>query len=131
MINFTFLKKALTNKPTLVIQPIRYNWHYVVWYRNVIVTTISLVIPLTCLAYWNFNTLTIMRRRRLASHPQVALLPNDTHSQGKSPQIDATNVLPASHNVTISVDSNVPHILARSNSVSAKSKLALPLVTIF
>ena len=128
MIDFTFYKKALTNKPTLVIQPIRYNWHYVVWYRNVVVTTISLVIPLTCLAYWNFNTLCIMRRRRLGSQQQVALLPNDIHSQGKSPQIDATNVLPASHNVT---DGNVTHILARSNSVSAKSKLALPLVIIF
>ena len=130
MINFHFYEKALTNQATLVIQPIRYNWHYVVWYRNVIVTTISLVIPLTCLAYWNFNTLSIMRRRRLGSQPQVDLLPNDSHFQGESPQIDATHVHAATHNVTIFADGNVPQVLTRSNSVTAKSKLALYLVII-
>ena len=129
MINVTFHKKALANKATLVIQPIRYNWHYVVWYRNVIVTTISLVTPLTCLAYWNFNTLSIMKRRRLGSHPHIASPPNDTHLQGESRQIEAAPVHPANHNVTIFA--NVSHVLTRSNSVTAKSKLALPLIIIF
>ena len=129
MINVTFHKKALANKATLVIQPIRYNWHYVVWYRNVIVTTISLVTPLTCLAYWNFNTLSIMKRRRLGSHPHIASPPNDTQLQGESRQIEAAHVHPANHIVTILAD--VSHVLTRSNSVTAKSKLALPLIIIF
>ena len=71
-----------------------------------------------------------MRRRRLGSQPQVALLPNDTHLQGESPQIDATHVHAATHNVTIFADGNVPQVLTRSNSVTAKSKLALYLVMI-
>ena len=129
MINFTFHKKALTNKATLVIQPIRYNWHYVVWYRNVIVTTISLVIPLTCLAYWNFNTLSIMASRRLGSQQQVVIPLNDTNLQSESPQIDATHVHPINLIVTIFAD--VSHVLTRSNSLSEKSKLVLPLVIIF
>ena len=72
-----------------------------------------------------------MRRRRLGSQPQVALPPNDTHIQGESTQIDSTHVHPAKHNVAKFEDSNVPHVLTRSNSVSAKSKLAMPLVIIF
>ena len=72
-----------------------------------------------------------MRRRRLGSQPQVALPPNDTHIQGESTQIDSTHVHPANNNVTIFENSNVTHVLTRSNSVSAKSNLALPLVIIF
>ena len=65
-----------------------------------------------------------MRRRRLGSLPQVALPPNDTLVQGESPQIDATHVHAATHNVTIFADGNVPQALTRSNSWTAKSKLA-------
>ena len=66
-----------------------------------------------------------MRRRTLGSHSQLALPPNDTHLQGESPQIDATHVHAATHNVTIFADGNVPQVLTRSNSVTAKSKLAV------
>ena len=72
-----------------------------------------------------------MKRRRLGSQPQVALLPHDTHVQGESPQIDATHVHAATHNVTIFADGNVPQVLTRSNSVTAKSKLSLHLLIIF
>ena len=72
-----------------------------------------------------------MRRRRLGSQPHVVLPPNDTHLQGESPQIDATHVHAATHNVTIFADGNVPQVLTRSNSVTAKSKLSLHLLIIF
>ena len=54
------------------LQPIRLNWHYVLWYRNVTVLFLSLVIPLILLAYWNFNTLSvILRRQRLRNRPSI------------------------------------------------------------
>ena len=70
-----------------------------------------------------------MKRRRLGSHPHIASPPNDTHLQGESRQIEAAHVPPANHNVTIFA--NVSHVLTRSYSVTAKSKLALPLIIIF
>ena len=58
----------------IVLQPIRLNWHYVIWYRNLTVFTMSLVTPFVLLAYWNFNTLSVMlRRRRLRNRPSIAL----------------------------------------------------------
>ena len=54
------------------LQPIRLNWHYVLWYRNVAVLFLSLVIPLILLAYWNFNTLSvILRRQRMRNRPSI------------------------------------------------------------
>ena len=60
----------MKKEATLAINPIRLNWHYVIWYKNFTVILISLVIPFVLLAYWNLNTLAVMiRRRRLRNRP--------------------------------------------------------------
>lgn len=60
----------VTRQPSPQIHWIRFNNHYVLWYRNVAVLIVSLIIPLVLLAYWNFNTLMVMmRRRRLRNRP--------------------------------------------------------------
>ena len=57
-------------EPKPEIHWIRFNNHYVLWYRNFAVLIVSLIIPLVLLAYWNFNTLFVMmRRRRLRNRP--------------------------------------------------------------
>ena len=48
----------------LKIEPIRLNPHYVIWYKNVATFLLSLLIPLCLLAYWNYNTYDVLRRRR-------------------------------------------------------------------
>ena len=54
----------------MVLNPIRLNWHYVIWYRNFTLLIVSLVVPFVLLAYWNFNTLSVLlRRRRLRNRP--------------------------------------------------------------
>ena len=58
----------------MVVDPIRLNWHYVIWYRNFAGMLVSLVLPFTLLAYWNFNTLSVLlRRRRLRNRPRQVL----------------------------------------------------------
>ena len=57
----------------IVVESIRGNWHYVIWYRNLTLTSVSLLVPFVLLAYWNLNTLLVMRRRqRLRNRPYVA-----------------------------------------------------------
>ena len=69
-----FNQKEVKKEPTLVLNPIRLNWHYVIWYKNFTVLLVSLILPLTLLAYWNFNTLAVMaRRRRLRNRPTLAI----------------------------------------------------------
>ena len=59
----------------MVLQPIRLNWHYVIWYRNFTVLLMSLVLPFILLAYWNFNTLVVLlRRHRLRNRPPPAAM---------------------------------------------------------
>ena len=71
-----FDEKVRIKQATLTINPIRLNWHYVIWYKNFIVILLSLVVPFILLAYWNSNTLAVMiRRHRLAYRP--ALRSND------------------------------------------------------
>ena len=60
----------IKREPKPEIHWIRFNNHYVLWYRNFAVLIVSLIIPLVLLAYWNFNTLFVMmRRRRLRNRP--------------------------------------------------------------
>ena len=55
---------------TMVLQPLRLNWHYVIWYKSITSLIASFVVPLTLLAYWNINTFqTMLRRRRLSNRP--------------------------------------------------------------
>ena len=57
----------------IVVESIRGNWHYVIWYRNLTLTSVSLLFPFVLLAYWNLNTLLVMRRRqRLRNRPYIA-----------------------------------------------------------
>ena len=64
--------QVLEKETTITLQPIRLNWHYVLWYRNVTVMIVSLLIPLILLAYWNFNTFSvILRRQRLQNRPSL------------------------------------------------------------
>ena len=59
-------------EPTPNVHPIRFNNHYILWYRNVAVLIVSLIIPLVLLGYWNLNTLIVMmRRRRLRNRPSI------------------------------------------------------------
>ena len=59
------------DEPTPEInKSIRFNNHYILWYRSFAVLIVSLIIPLILLGYWNFNTLLVMiRRRRLRNRP--------------------------------------------------------------
>ena len=72
----------------MVIQPIRFNWHYVIWYRNVTLLIFSLVVPFVLLAYWNFNIVAVMlRRRRLRNRPRLSYgenLPLQRHGSENS-----------------------------------------------
>lgn len=62
----------MKKEATLAINPIRLNWHYVIWYKNFTVILVSLVVPFILLAYWNLNTLSVMlRRRRLRNRPAL------------------------------------------------------------
>ena len=81
----------------MVINPIRLNWHYVIWYRNFAGMVVSLVVPFVLLAYWNFNTLLVLlRRRRLRNRPQQISLRGDRiHQEQYQENTDnAPDILP-------------------------------------
>ena len=46
------------------MEDITLNPHYVIWYKNVATLLVTLLIPLSLLAFWNWNTYDILRRRR-------------------------------------------------------------------
>ena len=54
---------------TIVLKPLRLNWHYVVWYKNVTALVASLFAPLCLMAYWNIRTFQILLRRRYFRTP--------------------------------------------------------------
>lgn len=81
--------KVLENETKIALEPIRLNPHYVLWYRNITVLIVSLIIPLTLLAYWNFNTLSvIIRRRRLRNRPSIDCNVNLVHQEGSLGNIE-------------------------------------------
>ena len=70
---------------TMVLQPLRLNWHYVIWYKGITSLIASFVVPLTLLAYWNINTFqTLLRRRRLNNRPSGLESNCHTPSIGRS-----------------------------------------------
>ena len=82
------------------INPIRLNWHYIIWYKNFTVILISLIVPFVLLAYWNVNTLAVMtRRRRLKNRPKL-ISSNTQRSVTESPDNPNRNVAVALLNVT-------------------------------
>ena len=58
-----FLQK-LEYETEMMPGPIRLNWHYVIWFKNFMTLFATLILPFILLAYWNFKTLTVIRRRR-------------------------------------------------------------------
>ena len=45
------------------MSPISSNWHYVIWYKNITVTTVSLILPFMFLGYWFSTTFKRIRQR--------------------------------------------------------------------
>ena len=78
----------------MVLNPIRLNWHYVIWYKNFTVLLVSLIFPFGLLAYWNFNTLAVMsRRRRLKNRPTMTI-PESNYDSIAAALLNATNISP-------------------------------------
>ena len=99
-ISLWLLRKVLNREATLKINPIRLNWHYIIWYKNFTVISISLIVPFILLAYWNANTLAVMlRRRRLKNRPKL-ISSNTQRSVTESPDNPTRNVAVALLNVT-------------------------------
>ena len=102
----------------LELHPMRLNWHYVIWYRNLTVFLVSAVTPLVLLAYWNFNTLSVMlRRRRLRNRPSISSENNALFSRQES--LHASNVNGVS-------EENVPLRLAALEALNTSSILSNP-----
>ena len=89
-------------QPTPNIHPIRFNNHYILWYRNIAVLIVSLIVPLILLGYWNFNTLLVMmRRRRLKNRPSMPNNLNVTLNIGSSSSNETTQVKASTMTVTM------------------------------
>ena len=100
----------MKDQPNLEIHPLRYNNHYVLWYRNIAVLIVTLVIPLVLLAYWNFNTLlVIIRRRRLRNRPSLP---------------DAMNLIRQTA-VSLDITGNVTEVIKIPSSTSIPSMTSL------
>ena len=69
----------MEEEASIVQKPLRLNWHYILWYRNVFLLIVSLIIPIILLAYWNSNiVLAMIRRQRLKLRPSFPVLsPNE------------------------------------------------------
>ena len=74
---------------------IRFNPHYVIWYKNVAIVVVSLILPFALLAYWNFNTFRVLwMRRRMRNRPFSDQTETGSTSAGQtSPPSAATAVL--------------------------------------
>ena len=78
----------------MVLQPLRLNWHYVIWYKNVATLLASLVVPFSLLAYWNIQTFKILLRRRYFRTP--------TSASSSMIQPPISNTIPAAAVVALS-----------------------------
>ena len=79
----------------IIVESIRGNWHYVIWYRNLTLTSVSLLFPFVLLAYWNLNTLLVMRRRqRLRNRPYIACCETSDEPDSHNPD-NSSNCLSA------------------------------------
>ena len=61
--------QATKKEATLVLMPLRLNWHYVLWYKNILALVASLIVPLCLMAYWNIRTFQTLLRRRYFRTP--------------------------------------------------------------
>ena len=94
----------------MVLQPLRLNWHYVIWYKNVATLLASLVVPFSLLAYWNIQTFRILLRRRYFRTP--------TSASSSTIQPHISNTIPA---VAVVALSNANMLEVPSNRDSKKS----------
>jgi hypothetical protein len=105
----------------MILNPIRLNWHYVIWYRNFASLMVSLVVPFTLLAYWNFNTfLVLLRRRRLRNRP----------SQYQASSENPTGILPELAAATLNASTVLPHIRTHSTYAQGTSFYPISILVI-
>ena len=101
----------------MVLNPIRLNWHYVIWYRNFTLLIVSLIVPFVLLAYWNFNTLSVLlRRRRLRNRrpPSIESTPRDT--QFSTISNSASPITPLMAAATLNSGAMLPQTITNSTS---------------
>ena len=55
----------------LTISDFRLNPHYVVWYRNLVSFSSTILVPFILLAYWNLSTAIIIKRRNQVSESKL------------------------------------------------------------
>ena len=111
----------MKQQAAMVLSPIRLNWHYVSWYRNFAALIVSLVVPFTLLAYWNFNTFSVLlRRRRLKNRPSHLSANGGWSHYEQCPTNSAnpTGILPELAVASLNASTVVPH--TRTNSTSAQ-----------
>ena len=116
----------------MVLSPIRLNWHYVIWYRNFAGLMVSLVVPFTLLAYWNFNTLSVLlRRRRLRNRPsQISSYGSRIHyAQYQENSTNPTGILPEMAAATLNPITELPSTSTFAQGTSFYSPSIL--ITIF
>lgn len=86
----------------MILKPIRLNWHYVIWYRNFTALIVSLVVPFVLLAYWNFNTFSVIRRRRrLRNRPYLPSNNNSGQGDGSVNSENPNQLTPQRANVVL------------------------------
>ena len=64
--------KVLHKEHELILNPIRLNWHYVVWYNNFFLTSVALVLPIILLSYWNYHTCKVVLSRVPSNGTNIA-----------------------------------------------------------
>ena len=80
----------------MMLEKIRLNWHYVIWYKNFTALIASLVVPFALLAYWNINTFAVIRmRRRLRNRPFLPLADNEVGQGLISDNFEGPNLFTA------------------------------------
>ena len=56
----------------------------------------SLIFPFGLLAYWNFNTLAVMSRRRRLKNRPTMIIPESNYDSIAAALLNATNISPTS-----------------------------------
>jgi hypothetical protein len=76
----------------LVLNPIRLNWHYVVWYKNFFVTLVSVIVPFILLLFWNYYTCKTLLRRNRSQNAHGVLSNSTTNNHSKAAKLFNGNI---------------------------------------
>ena len=115
----------------MVLSPIRLNWHYVIWYRNFAALIVSLVVPFTLLAYWNYNTFSVLlRRRRLRNRPSQYSADGNLISQYQETSPNPTAILPEMAAATLNSNTELPNIRPPSSFAQGTLFYSLSIIII-